>query len=331
MKNSNNNLSGFIPTLALSNPHLQTILPRFIYNRYYIEVSDQQLDLPDGDFVDLAWRNKPDPDTRKPIVVIFHGLEGSAQSPYAKGMLKAIAQRGWHSVVMHYRGCSGRPNRLARSYHSGDTGDARYFLNWLQQQYPHAPLAAVGYSLGGNMLLKLQAEYGDDSPLCAAVSVSAPLLLDRCSDRIRQGFSRVYQHHLLDSLKQKILGKFEQHDYETLIGLTPQRLKQADSFWDFDDIYTAPAHEFSDARDYYQQSSAFHYLEGITTPALIIHALDDPFMASDIVPDEKKLPDNVQLELSRHGGHVGFIEGSLLQPRFWLERYIPEYLAAFLA
>jgi len=330
MRSDNIPLPDFVPATGLRNPHLQTLLPRIVARRP-VQVTQQELRLPDGDFVDLAWHEKPEAETSKPIVVIFHGLEGSVQSPYARGMLNAIAQRGWHAVVMHYRGCSGRPNQLARSYHSGDTDDARFFLNWLRQHYPNAPLAAVGYSLGGNMLLKLQAEEGEQSPLRAVVSVSAPLLLDRCSDRIRQGFSRVYQRHLLNSLKQKILGKFEQHDYESLIGLTPQRLQQSDSFWDFDDIYTAPAHGFSDAHDYYQRSSAYHYLEGITTPALIIHALDDPFMAPGILPDAKRLPSNVQLQVSQHGGHVGFIEGSLLQPGFWLERCIPDYLASLLA
>lgn len=330
MAQRDNNSSGFVPAPALSNPHMQTLLPRLLYSGRGIDVVSQELALPDGDFVDLAWGNPPDTGSHKPIVVIFHGLEGSVHSPYAGGILKALAQRGWHGVVMHFRGCSGRPNRLARSYHSGETGDARYFLEWLQQQYPQAPLAAVGYSLGGNMLLKLQAEYGDTSPLRTVVSVSAPLLLDRCSDRIHRGFSRLYERHLLDSLKRSVLRKFIHHDYESLIGLTPQRLWQAGSFWDFDDIFTAPVHGFSDARDYYRQSSAFSYLEGITTPALIIHALDDPFMTSDIVPEAKTLPPNIQLMVSRHGGHVGFVEGSAIAPRFWLERYIPDYLAAYL-
>ena len=319
----------FVPSRGLANPHVQTILPRFLYNGRRIEVVTQELTLPDNDFVDLAWRNPPAKHTTKPIIVIFHGLEGSVQSPYAQGLLQAIGQRGWHGVVMHYRGCSGRPNHLARSYHSGETGDARYFLDWLRQQYPEAPLAAVGYSLGGNMLLKLQAEYADRSPLRVAVSVSAPLLLDRCSDRIRQGVSRVYQRHLLDSLKRKVLSKFEQHDYERLIGLSPARLQQADSFWDFDDIYTAPVHGFNDAHDYYQQASARRYLQGITRPTLIIHALDDPFMAEDILPGSDQIPPNIQLQVSRHGGHVGFIAGSPWRPGFWLQQRIPAYLAEF--
>lgn len=323
-------LSGFIPAGVLSNPHVQTLLPRLMYQRRDIEVITRQLDLPDGDFVDLAWCNPPDADSREPIVAIFHGLEGSLHSPYASGMLAAIARQDWHGVLMHFRGCSGRPNRLARSYHSGETGDARYFLSWLQQQYPHSPLAAIGYSLGGNMLLKLQAEYGDTSPLRAAVSVSAPLLLDRCSDRIHRGFSRIYERHLLDSLKRSVLRKFAQHDYETLIGLTPQRLRRADSFWDFDDIFTAPVHGFRDARDYYRQSSAYYYLPAIKTASLIIHALDDPFMTADILPEKASLPINVNLAVSRHGGHVGFVEGSVWRPRYWLERYIPAYLATYL-
>lgn len=321
-------VSSFIPARGLGNPHVQTLLPRFI-NRRSLAVTWQELPLPDGDFVDLAWRSQPAADDRTPIVAVFHGLEGSLGSPYARDILYAIEQRGWHGVLMHFRGCSGRLNRLPRSYHSGETGDARYFLSWLQEHYPHAPLGAVGYSLGGNMLLKLQAEWGTRSPLRAAVSVSAPLKLDICADRITQGFSKVYERHLIKSLVNRVLAKFANHDYEKLIGLTPQQIEKTRTFRQFDDCFTAPIHGFADANDYYRQSSAFGYLGDILQPALIIQAYDDPFMTPAILPDVQQLPDNVQLAVSPRGGHVGFVGGSLTRPRYWLMDAVPDYLARF--
>lgn len=298
-------------------------------NRQPLAVSNQELTLPDGDFVDLAWHGYPANDSRTPIVAVFHGLEGSIHSPYARDILRAIDQRGWNGVLMHFRGCSGRINRLPRSYHSGETGDARYFLSWLREQYPYAPLAAVGYSLGGNMLLKLQAEWGNASPLRAAVSVSAPLKLDICADRINQGFSRVYERHLVNSLVNKVLAKFDKHDYEKLIGLTRQGIRMAKTFRQFDDRFTAPVHGFIDADDYYRRASACGYLAEIQQPALIIQALDDPFMTPEVLPSSTQIPGNVELAVSQSGGHVGFVNGSLLQPRYWLTQAIPDYLAGF--
>ena len=318
----------FNPAPGLSNPHVQTLLPRFI-NRTPIQVINEELQLPDGDFVDLAWVNPPQSGTDKPLVVVFHGLEGSRHSPYARDILHAIQQRGWHGVLMHFRGCSGRLNRLPRSYHSGETGDARYLLQQLRQRYPELALLAIGYSLGGNMLLKLQAEWGRESPLQAAVSVSAPLKLEICAERIHQGFSRVYEQHLVNSLVSTVQAKFEEHDYEKLIGLTREGIRVVRSFREFDDRFTAPIHGFADADDYYRQSSAYSYLGDIQQPALIIQALDDPFMTPKVLPPAKSLPAHVELGVSRCGGHVGFVEGTIFRPRYWLPRAALGYLAQF--
>ncbi|MGD8407259.1 MAG: hydrolase, partial [Thiohalophilus sp.] len=318
----------FKPAPGLSNKHIQTLLPRFI-NRTSIQVIEEELPLPDGDFVDLAWVNPPQSATDKPLVVVFHGLEGSLHSPYARDILHEIQQRRWHGVLMHFRGCSGRLNRLPRSYHSGETGDARYLLQQLTNRYPNLPLVAVGYSLGGNMLLKLQAEWGRESLLRAAVSVSAPLKLDICSERIHQGFSRVYERHLVNSLVSKVLAKFEDHDYEKLIGLTREGIRVVRSFREFDDRFTAPIHGFTDADDYYRQSSAHDYVGDIQQPALIIQALDDPFMTPRVLPPAKNLPTHIELAVSRFGGHVGFVEGSIFRPGYWLPRAALDYLAQF--
>jgi predicted alpha/beta-fold hydrolase len=322
--------STFQPITGLSHHHLQTLLPTLLHLRGGNTWQGQELELPDGDFVDLVWTSRPDPTTNRPIVVIFHGLEGSVRSPYAQDILQSLDLQGWHGVLMHFRGCSGRPNRLPRSYHSGETGDAGYLLEYLRREYPQAPLAAVGYSLGGNMLLKLQAELGDTSPLRAAVSVCAPIRLDLCADRIRQGFSRVYQSHLVRRMKRNLLSKYPQHDYHALIGLGKKEIMGLDDFWSFDDAYTAPMHGFKNVHDYYDRSSARQYLGAIQKPTLILHARDDPFMPAEVIPDASELSSSVELELSQKGGHVGFIKGSLLNPESWLAERIPEYLDEYL-
>ena len=320
--------SQFRPAFGLSNPHVQTLLPFLLKKAGNDKYRQQTLELVDGDFLDLSWLGEPK--DGRPIVVLFHGLEGSIDSHYAKTIMQALHQQGWLALLMHFRGCSHRPNRLAHSYHSGETEDARYLLGWLKQTYPNSPLAAVGISLGGNMLLKLQAEYGDQSPLKAAVSVCAPVQLNLCSQRLNKGLSRIYQRHLITRLNQKLCNKIKQFNFEELIGLSKNDIKQIKTFWQFDDRVTAPLHGFKDVHDYYARSSARQYLKDIKKPTLMIHALDDPFMQQKIVPEESELSNSIELELSKHGGHIGFIAGSLSKPVFWLPQRISEYLYKYI-
>ncbi len=323
--------SQFTPATGLGNSHLQTLLPTFMRNHLAFAGVAQTLELDDGDFVDLIWTDKPSASQPlKPIVIIFHGLEGSIHSPYAKGMMLAIKKHGWTGLLMHFRGCSDRANRLPRSYHSGETGDAKQLLNWLQKEYKDAPLAAVGFSLGGNMLLKLQAELATESVFKAVVSVCAPMLLSACADRLNKGFSKIYQAYLLKHLKAKLRLKAGQHDYEKLINLNTESINQLKTFWQFDDWVTAPLHNFTGVDDYYRRSSARQYLKSISSPSLILQALDDPFMTADIIPDNSELSATTVMELSRHGGHVGFIGGSVMKPEYWLETRVPEYLSEFI-
>jgi uncharacterized protein len=320
--------SQFTPASGLRNTHLQTLLPTFIRNNLKLEGIKETLELDDGDFLDLVWTEKPD--RNKPIVIVFHGLEGSINSPYVMGVMLAIKNQGWSGLLMHFRGCSEKYNRLPRTYHSGETGDAKYLLSWLKKHYPESPLAAVGFSLGGNMLLKLQAELGESSPFKATVSVCAPMLLSDCADRLNMGFSKIYQAYLLRHLKTKVRVNAVRHNYKNLINFNVNNINQLKTFWQFDDLVTAPLHGFSGVDDYYAHSSARQYLNKIKTPGLILQALDDPFMTAAVIPRESELSSSTQLELSEHGGHVGFIGGTLLKPEFWLEKRIPEYLSEFI-
>lgn len=318
----------FSPLTGASNPHLQTLLPRLVRRRVQVQPHWQRLELPDGDFVDLAWSEDPQLARDKPRVVLFHGLEGNFYSPYAHGLLNASREQGWLGVVMHFRGCSGVPNRKQRIYHSGETEDARFFLRWLRESFGEVPTAAVGVSLGGNMLAYYLAQQGNNSLLQAAVVVSAPLMLEPCSLRMDQGFSRVYQRYLLDQLKQNATRKLLY--YPGTLPLDLAQLSKLRRIREFDDVITSRIHGFSDAVDYYRRCSALPLLPQITTPLLIIHAKDDPFMTDAVIPDLASLPANIEYQLTQYGGHAGFVGGTLKKPQMWLEQRIPAWLSPFL-
>ncbi|AKM46606.1 hydrolase [Edwardsiella anguillarum] len=321
-------VSTFSPPRALRNPHLQTILPRLLRRRALLTPVWQRLTLPDGDFIDLAWSEAPQPARHKPRVVLFHGLEGSVHSPYAHGLLHACREAGWLAVVMHFRGCSGEPNLTPRFYHSGETGDARFFLAWLRRTFGQVPTAAVGFSLGGNMLGCYLAEEQAQAPLEAAVMVSAPLVLSACATHLEHGVARIYQRYLLHELKQSARRKLRR--YPEMLDLDPLQLRRMRRLREFDDQITARLHGFRDADDYYRRCSALPRLPTIRQPLLIIQARDDPFMTSAVIPPPGSLPSNIEYQLTAFGGHVGFIGGTLRHPLPWLEQRIPAWLAPYL-
>jgi len=314
----------FKPAWWCRGPHAQTLWPYLIRRTARVALRRERLELPDGDFLDLDWT----PNTTGPIVAILHGLEGSSDSPYARGILRAIECRGWRGVIMHFRGCSGEPNRRPRSYHSGETGDFAYFVEVLRQREPHTPLAAVGYSLGGNVLLKWMGEMGERANLAAAVAVSVPFVLSEAASRMEQGFSQTYQWWLLRRLHRSI----EEKRQRLSLPLTTNDPSSLWTFRDFDEHVTARLHDFDGADHYYRVSSSRQYLTGITVNTLLLHAQDDPFMFAATVPHRDELSDSTTLELSEHGGHVGFVSGRWpWAARYWLEERIPRYLEKFLA
>ncbi|HKK15169.1 MAG TPA: hydrolase, partial [Gammaproteobacteria bacterium] len=302
----------------------QTIWP-FIFPRgNKPALQRERLELPDTDFIDLAWT----PETGGPIVVLLHGLEGSVQSHYASGMMSTLSQRGWRAVMMHFRGCSGEHNRLARGYHSGDTGDFRFLLEQIRNRYPARRLAAVGYSLGGNVLLKYLGEEKKQTPLCSAVAVSVPFDLSSAADRLQQGFSRFYQRYLINKIRQRIKNKFR-HRKDAPFNIA--ELQKWRNFHLFDNFVTAPLHGFASSQEYYRLCSSRQFLKSITIPTLLLQAIDDPFLATDAIPAGKELAEPVTLELSNKGGHVGFIGGRVpWRPERWLEQRVPDYLADYL-
>lgn len=302
---------------------MQTLWARLVRYAPKIKLRRERLELPDGDFIDLDWtKNKSGP-----IVIVLHGLEGSSSSPYARGILKAIDTRGWRGVVMHFRGCSGEPNRLPRSYHSGDTDDLAYFVETLRQREPRAHLAVIGYSLGGNVLLKWLGKTHEQASVRAAVAVSVPFVLSYATERLQRGFSRVYQWKLLRTMHAGVMQKKQRMKMPLRI----DDVTQLKNFRDFDEHVTARLHGFDSADHYYTVASSRQYLQGIAVPTLVLHARDDPFMTEKAIPRKDEFSKAVTLEVSTHGGHVGFVSGAWpWRPRYWLERRIPEFLANYL-
>ena len=321
-------MNNFTPATGLLSAHFQTMYPTLFAPRQKHQGVSEIFELDDGDFVECVWYEAYH-DSGRPIVVLFHGLGGSVNSPYIQGAMHTLHTKGYAVVVMQFRGCGSLVNRLPRAYHSGDTSDAKAWIRALKKRYPNRDIYAVGYSLGGNVLLKLLGEWGENSLIRAAVSISAPLRLESSVKKINSGISKLYQFNMIRELKKQLLAKYRYHDMKALLGIDEKRVRKLKTFVEFDAVYTAPVHGFSSVDDYYKQSSARQYLPSIQTPTLIIHAKDDPFMSLDVIPSTKELSSVTELELLDHGGHVGFVSGSVLKPSYWLEERIGRYFSTF--
>ena len=288
-----------------------------------------RIETPDGDFLDLdhpAWTRSG------PLVIVLHGLEGSSRSGYVMEACRQLRDLGMRPLALNFRGRSGEPNRRRRLYHSGETGDLAYVIRWVRERAgTGTDLAAMGFSLGGNVLLKYLGERDpEDTGLSAAAAVSVPFDLAASARHLERGAGRLYASSLLRSLKRSLWRKARRmpgaYDLE--------RAARARTLREFDDAVTAPVHGFRDAAEYYRRSSSARYLSGIRVPTLVIHAEDDPFVPADSVP-VSALESNPRLEprVTRRGGHVGFLaaggpRGGSRGIRFWAERESAAFLAA---
>ena len=320
--------SSFRPAFWLANAHAQTLFASQARPMPRLASRGERLELADGDFLDLSWVETAGTPADAPVVIVLHGLNGSLASKYARGLLNQVTRHGSRGVLLHFRGACA-PNRLARAYHSGETGDLAYVIDCIRARYPAAPLAAVGYSLGGNVLLKYLGEQGKACPLTCATAVSVPYDLAACAHAIRRGLSRFYQAHLLSGMRDMVQAKQRAGVYPAEMSFPD--LDTLTDFYAFDDAVTAPLNGFVDAADYYARASSRAYLSHITTPTLALHAADDPFMTPDVVPSADVLSSAVRFELSAHGGHVGFVAGDRFgRPVYWLEQRIPAFLQTYL-
>ena len=320
--------TAFKPAWWLKNRHLQTLYPALLRKISPPPLRRERLTTPDGDFLDIDWCGEGD----QPLVILLHGLTGSSQSGYIKGLQHVLLSHNFRSVALNFRGCSGESNHRARCYHSGDTQDINFLYQALRTREPETAFAVVGFSLGGNVLLKWLGEQGNHIALCAAVAVSVPLVLSTCATKLDYGFSKLYRANLLRELKIYISDKQQnleslghQDEAEKIRQLGD--LSKITSFWEYDERVVAKLHGFKNAHDYYHRSSSRQFLKNIAVPTLIIQAIDDPFMTEEVLPQSEELSSHVLLEITAAGGHVGFVSGkNPFKPSYWLEQRIPEFL-----
>jgi uncharacterized protein len=306
----------------LRGGHAQTIYPLLLkgpmptYRR-------ERWDTPDGDFIDLDWVDGP---PGSPLVILFHGLEGSSRSHYARALMRAVERRGWCGVVAHFRGCSGEPNRAPRAYHSGDYQEIDWIVRRCQERFADRRRFVAGVSLGGNALLKWLGRCGESAVgiVEAAASACAPLDLAVAGAALDRGFNReTYTRRFLNTMRPSALAKARL--YPGL--LDPQRVARVRTMFEFDDAVTAPLHGFRGTEDYWMRASSKPWLRRIRVPTLIINALNDPFMPSYALPSPKQVSKYVSLEYPAEGGHVGFVSGWFPGTLHWL----PQRLLAFFA
>ena len=297
----------FQPAWWVKNPHLQTILPVLLpfeppsYTR-------ERWDTPDDDFVDLDWVNlEKAAQPNQKILVLFHGLEGSSKSSYAKAMMRMAQTKGWSGVVVHWRSCSGEINRQRIMYHCGFSAEIDWIMKRMAQRFPQAAIYATGFSLGGNALLKWLGEAGSEAEKCirAGASICAPHDLKAGAMVMRSGFNqRVYMRNFLGTLKQKGLQKLQQFPD---IDVTPAQIRAISNFEEWDNALTAPLHGFKDAADYWQKSSCKQFLGGITAPTLVLNTQNDPIVPAYSLATLRDVSPSVTLTYPEDGGHIGFV------------------------
>jgi predicted alpha/beta-fold hydrolase len=291
----------------LPGGHAQTIWPVLFSRRFEGArplYRRERWATPDADFVDVDWLGD---DRTVPLLVLFHGLEGSSSSHYAEAFADQAGRRGWRFAVPHFRGCSGEINRAPRAYHSGDHEEVGWMLERFRALHDGA-VVAVGISLGGNALLRFAEENGASAAarVRAIAAVSAPLDLAAGGRAIGRGFGRqVYTRMFMRTMKRKAFVKLGQHP-----GLfDASRMRAARDLRDFDEIFTGPLHGFAGADDYYARASAKPQLARIRIPALVLNARNDPFLPASALPSPREVGDHVTLWQPAHGGHVGFAGG----------------------
>jgi predicted alpha/beta-fold hydrolase len=307
----------------LPGGHLQTIYPALLFKRARVDYRRERWNTPDGDFIDVDFL---DGERGKPLVVLFHGLEGSSGSHYALALMTHLKRLGWSGAIPHFRGCSGELNLMPRFYHSGDAQE----IDWIVRRMAamrnaagegDAGLFTAGASLGGNALLRWLGESGDSANFVdAACAVSAPLDLTAGGAALSRGFNLIYTRSFLETLKPKCLKKLEQFP-DLYDGAAMMRARD---LYQFDNVVTAPLHGYRDVDDYWNRASAKHVLDAIKVPTLVLNARNDPFLPAHALPASAS--ECVTLEFPETGGHVGFVTGAPPGNIDWLPRRLLAFM-----
>ena len=316
--------SAYSPPLFLRNGHVQTLYPVLFRKNHETKPRTERIETPDGDFLDLDWHLSNRSGSNR-LVIVSHGLEGHARRPYVLGMARALNRRGWDVLAWTMRGCGAEPNRLLPSYHSGFTEDLHHVLGHALSRRDDADIALIGFSVGGNQILKYLGEEPGQVPsqVTCAVAISVPCDLGASARVLGRRRNRLYTEYFLKSLRRKIREKSRMFPD----ALDISGLNAITTFEEFDDRFTATIHGFAGYADYYRLASSKPYLREIRLPALILNAADDPFFSAQSFPrTEAGTNPNLFLEIPRHGGHVGFVEFPETG-EYYSERQACEFLA----
>ncbi len=327
-------IPGMMPYRApwwLANGHAQTIYASLLAPRPHVDYRRERWDTPDGDFVDIDWVRaqdspRPPESVTAPLVVLFHGLEGSSRSHYALALMSAVTRRGWRGAVVHFRGCGGEPNRLPRAYHSGDSAEIDWILRRFCAGQGSAPVYAAGVSLGGNVLLKWLGENARSARAVVnrAAAVSAPVDLMAAGDALGRGFNLLYTWHFLRTMKAKSLAKLARFP-----GLyDAASVRRARTLREFDDLVTAPVHGFAGVDDYWTRASSKPWLRHVAVPTLMINARDDPFLPRHALPDADEVSPAVALDFPDGGGHASFVHNPFPGRLDWVPHRLLEFFGA---
>src|SRR5262245_22297482 len=322
------------PAWWIPGAHLQTAWARIARSRRLVTFDREVLNTPDDD--DLVLDHVVGPPA-SPRVLLLHGLEGSAYSLHTQGLALLVARAGWRATVLNFRSCARDARDIAqrlqhrrpRLYHSGDTDDLDFVVRKLIAREPAAPLHALGFSLGGAVLLKWLGEAGRASAIRAAATISVPYDLAAASRYLERPVGRIYYQHFVSRLKSKALDLLARFPRETA-HIDGDRIRLARTFREFDECLTAPLHGFAGADDYYQRSSALPFLTRVAVPTLCLSSEDDPFFPGDGVYRARDVASaDVRFEITAWGGHTGFVTGDWpWRPRYWAEESAIDWLRA---
>ena len=311
--------SDYRPAPLFRNPHVNTIYAALFRRVPGVRYERERITTADEDFLDLDW-SKLGSDR---LVIVLHGLEGSADRPYVRGMIRHFNRGGWDGLGMNFRGCSGEPNDCLRSYHMGETEDLNQVIRHALERGGYRRIALVGFSLGGNVVLKYLGEARRDRPreITAAVALSVPCDIATANREIAQWYNALYLRRFLRSLNAKMAEKQERFPDEAPAAAPPAR-----SFQAFDDRFTGPIHGFRDARHYWEATGSIRFLPAIEVPALLINARDDTFLSAECYPAALAGKQaSLYLEMPRWGGHVGFYERDA-QGAIWSEKRALDFI-----
>ena len=298
-------------SLIFRSGHIQTILAG-MKKMAPASTTHERITTPDDDFLDLYWRLNES----SSLVVLCHGLEGSAESAHIVSMSHACSTVGFDVLTWNYRGCGHEINRAPVMYHAGATDDLDTVLSHALAKSSYESILVIGFSLGGNLgLLYASESRSTRRKLAGVVAISAPIDLAGCGELLQRGIPRYYAKHFLKSLRQKIRLKAVQYPKQYDLGL----LDKVNTIADFDEHYVAPRHGFLDARDYWKKCSSLKRLANITTPCLLINAQDDPLLSASCFPEEDELSESILVRYPSFGGHCGFMTSFTAQ-QTWAER-----------